>query len=71
MNVCPELDLSLTQNSSSLAAIGGIAFWFTFRDLDRNEEILNEIPSGHCWPRGIPAEVLEEDRALRTPKAQL
>jgi POT family proton-dependent oligopeptide transporter len=54
-----------------LAAIGGIAFWFTFRDLDRNEEILNEIPSGHCWPRGIPAEVLEEDRALRTPKAQL
>ncbi|KAJ9120010.1 hypothetical protein QFC22_002907 [Naganishia vaughanmartiniae] len=54
-----------------LAAVGGLAFWFTFRDLDRNEEILNEIPSGHCWPRGIPAEVLEQDRALRTPKAQL
>lgn len=35
--------------SFSLAALGGIAFFFTFRDLDREEETLNELPEGHVY----------------------
>jgi POT family proton-dependent oligopeptide transporter len=34
---------------NSLAALGGIAFFFTFRDLDREEETLNELPEGHVY----------------------
>lgn len=33
----------------SLAALGGIAFFITFRDLDREEETLNELPEGHVY----------------------
>ncbi|KAJ9098571.1 hypothetical protein QFC20_005913 [Naganishia adeliensis] len=32
-----------------LAALGGIAFFITFRDLDREEETLNELPEGHVY----------------------
>ncbi|KAI5449286.1 hypothetical protein NCC49_005148 [Naganishia albida] len=32
-----------------LAAIGGIGFFFTFRELDREEEALNDLPEGHVY----------------------
>lgn len=46
----------------SLAAAGGVAFWFTFRDLDKQEETLNELPEGHVWPKGRPVEHEEQDQ---------
>ncbi|KAG7531982.1 hypothetical protein FFLO_03989 [Filobasidium floriforme] len=44
-----------------LASLGGIAFFFTFRELDRQEETLNELPEGHVWPKGRPVETEEEE----------
>jgi POT family proton-dependent oligopeptide transporter len=38
----------------SLAAVGGIGFFLSFRDLDRQEETLNELPPGKAWPK-VPA----------------
>lgn len=32
-----------------VAAIGGIGFFFTFRELDREEEALNDLPEGHVY----------------------
>jgi POT family proton-dependent oligopeptide transporter len=34
-----------------LAAVGGIGFFLCFRDLDRQEESLNELPVGSAWPK--------------------
>ncbi|KAJ9096229.1 hypothetical protein QFC20_006473 [Naganishia adeliensis] len=34
-----------------LAAVGGIGFFLSFRDLDRQEETLNELPPGKAWPK--------------------
>jgi proton-dependent oligopeptide transporter, POT family len=34
-------------SAAILSFFGGIAFWFTFRELDSMEDQLNEIPTGH------------------------
>jgi hypothetical protein len=57
----------------SLAAIGGIGFFITFRDLDREEETLNELPEGHVWFKERPAKAEKKSffsRFRRSEKAQ-
>ncbi|GHJ89990.1 hypothetical protein NliqN6_6392 [Naganishia liquefaciens] len=41
--------------SALLAAAGGIGFFICFRQLDREEEVLNELPEGHVWFKERPA----------------
>jgi POT family proton-dependent oligopeptide transporter len=52
--MCVCLSWSFPRNAAnpifhSLAAIGGVAFFITFRDLDREEETLNELAEGHVY----------------------
>ena len=48
-----------------LSFLGGCAFWFTNRDLDRDEDRLNMLPTGHL---GTKAELhqIEEGRREST-----
>ena len=34
-----------------IAAFGGTAFWFSFRKLDKQEDELNMLPTGHLGPK--------------------
>ena len=47
--------------SAVLAGVGGIAFWFTYRKLDADEDKLNMLPTGHLGT-GREADLIEEGR---------
>ena len=40
-----------------IAAIGGTAFWFTFRKLDAQEDELNMLPTGHLGTKELAEDV--------------
>ena len=55
-----------------LAAIGGIAFWFRYRKIDSEEDVLNNLPTGHLVTRReanmIDAERHESDSDFEKEK---
>lgn len=49
-----------------LAFVGGVLFFLTFRGLDRQEEVLNELPEGHVW---VKEDIPEEEMARTGTRA--
>lgn len=50
-----------------VAAIGGTAFWFTFRELDAQEDELNMLPTGHLGTKEAVEDIERRDSVGTRP----
>lgn len=60
----------VVHSSGLLALIGGILFWFQFRQQDKDDDMLNMLPTGHVGA-STQLEEIERRRESIVPQDDL